>query len=410
MTRLLFLGLNFAPEEIGVGHYSTQLVEHWLGHGHEATIVAAKPYYPQWHTWPGYKAGWQSGAHGAARICRCPIYVPSKPTGFRRIVHYATFGLSAFFPAITAAIRTRPDIVMTVAPSLLAAPIALVAAKVCGARSWLHVQDFEVQAAFATGLLGDSGFIARLAKRFERWTFGKFDTVSTISSQMCKRLAQNDVQQDRIVEMRNWADLDQISPLSAPSSYRERWAVKTPHVALYSGNIANKQGLDLIIDAARILKDRKDLTFVICGNGSDRSALEERSGSLPNVQFHDLQPRAELGELLGLATIHLLPHLERAADLMLPSKLANMLASGRPVVATAVEGTGLSQEVEGVGLVTPPRDADAFASAIVTLMEDPALHSRFSAAARLRAETRWNKQEILAPFMEAAGVPRLAKR
>ena len=403
MSVLLFLGLNFAPEEIGVGHYSRQLIDHWLDHGHEASIITAKPYYPQWETWPGFRSGWQTWNYGRARLYRCPIYVPHNPTGSKRIVHYASFGLSTLLPTILSALREKPDVVMTVAPSLVAAPVALIAAKLCGARSWLHVQDFEVQAAFATGLLGNRGMVAQLARRFERWVFGKFDTVSSISPQMCERLADQGVRPERIVEMRNWADLDQISPLAGLSKFRDRWKIRTPHVALYSGNIANKQGLDLIIDAARLLKDRTDLTFVICGNGSERRSLEERSGGLPNVQFHDLQPRADLNELLGLATVHLLPHLERTADLMLPSKLANMLASGRPVVATAVDGTGLSQEVEGVGLVTPPRDANAFASALVALMDDPQVHAQLSTAARKRAETRWDKQTILAPFLIAAG-------
>ncbi|HET8612497.1 MAG TPA: glycosyltransferase, partial [Sphingomonas sp.] len=105
-----------------------------------------------------------------------------------------------------------------------------------------------------------------------------------------------------------------------------------------------------------------------------------------------------LGELLGLADVHLLPQIVGAADLVLPSKLTNMLASGRPVVATAAPGTGLADEVEGCGIVTPPGDAAAFAAAIERLIDDPGERARLGRAARTRAEERWSRAGVLGRF------------
>ncbi|HZF46892.1 MAG TPA: glycosyltransferase, partial [Sphingomonadaceae bacterium] len=181
------------------------------------------------------------------------------------------------------------------------------------------------------------------------------------------------------------------------------WNITTPHVALYSGNIANKQGIELVIEAARLLQSRDDLTFVICGEGPNRARLEAEAAALPNMRLHDLQPRERLGELLGMATVHLLPQLAGAADLVLPSKLTNMLASGRPVVATADPGTGLADEVDGVGMVTPPGDAAAFAGAIASLVDDPESAARLGKAARERAEQRWSRKAILRGFIEKSG-------
>jgi colanic acid biosynthesis glycosyl transferase WcaI len=121
---------------------------------------------------------------------------------------------------------------------------------------------------------------------------------------------------------------------------------------------------------------------------------------LPNICFGPLARREDLGELLGLATVHLLPQLVGAADLLLPSKLTNMLASGRPVIATAGAGTGLSEEVRGCGLVTPAGDAIAFAHAITELLDDPVCRSKYGLAARARAEKRWSRDSILC-YLEA---------
>ena len=103
-------------------------------------------------------------------------------------------------------------------------------------------------------------------------------------------------------------------------------------------------------------------------------------------------------ELLELAAVHLLPQVDAAADLVLPSKLANMLLSGRPVIATALAGTGLFDEVDGCGVAVPPGDAAALAAAVVRLADDPALAARLGAAARTRAAERWSREAILAEF------------
>jgi len=105
-----------------------------------------------------------------------------------------------------------------------------------------------------------------------------------------------------------------------------------------------------------------------------------------------------LPELLALADVHLLPQIAGAADLVLPSKLTNMLASGRAVVATAALGTGLADEVEGCGVVTPPGDALAFADAITRLIDDHTMRTRLGATARVRAEERWSRNAILKRF------------
>src|SRR5688500_7554758 len=151
--RVLFLGLNYPPEEIGIAVYSAGLCEELAARGHEVRAIAAHPYYPQWKVFAGHGGWWKQTREGGVRLTRCPIYVPANPTGARRILHHVSFLLSAFVPMMRTATEFRPDVVMTVAPSLIASPLAWLAAKIAAAKSWLHVQDFEVESAFATGLL-----------------------------------------------------------------------------------------------------------------------------------------------------------------------------------------------------------------------------------------------------------------
>lgn len=292
----------------------------------------------------------------------------------------------------------RPDVVWVVVPAFFCAPGAWLTARLSGAPVWLHVQDYEVDAAFDLGLLKGER-IKRFVLAVERFIFKRFDVVSTISGRMLDRALSKGVKPDRAVMFPNWVDISSIHPRLAGGSYRAELGFSADDVvALYSGNMGNKQGLEILADAARLLVTHPTLRFVFCGNGAGRAELEARCAGLPNVTFLDLQPLERLGDLLTCADIHLLPQRADAADLVMPSKLTGMLASGRPVVVTAHPGTEVARVVEGCGLVVPPEQANVFADAIAALADDAEQRARFGVAARRYAEENLDKDAVLRRF------------
>lgn len=397
--RIALIGINYAPEEIGIGRYSADLARSLAARGHEVEVIAGKPYYPHWRVPDAFRGGgWRTSVEDGVRIVRCPHYVPADPTGVRRIIHLASFAAAALGPAIGLAVRRRdrrPDVVICIAPALLSVPAAWLGAVLCRARLWVHVQDFEVEAAFATGLVSARGLAARIALGFEKAVLRLADRVSSISPQMCARLLQKGIPANHILEIRNWADGAETSATTAGGDYRSQWKLGAAKVALYSGNIANKQGIEVVIEAARRLVHREDIAFVICGDGPNRRRLEEAAAGLGNVHFFPLQPSRRVAELLRLATVHLLPQIAGAADLVLPSKLTNMLASGRPIIATTELGTGIHDEVTGCGICTAPGDAAALAEAVVSLVDDPDLCAALGSEGTRRAVDRWSRETII---------------
>ncbi|KAA8606411.1 colanic acid biosynthesis glycosyl transferase [Salipiger aestuarii] len=400
--RVLIVSLNYAPEMIAIGVYSSGMAEYMSRNGVETHVIAARPYYPAWRTYEGWRRPWWALRRGpeGTRVVHCPIYVPRAPTGGRRILHHLSFALSAFPVLLWKALIQRPDLILLVAPSLISAPGVLAAARLSGAATWLHVQDFEVEAAFATGLLDQKSLVGRLAERFEHAVLGSFDRVSSISGPMLSRLRRKDVAEWRITEFRNWADISKVKPITGVSPLKAELGIDTPHVALYSGNLANKQGLEILPDMARRLRHRTDLTIAVCGDGPMRGILKQQAQDLPMMRFFPLQPVDRLSDLLGMADLHLLPQIAGAADLVLPSKLTNMLASGRPVLATADPDTALGQEVTGCGRLVPPGDAAALAREVEALLDDAPERTRLGAAAGARAVERWDMRSILARFRE----------
>lgn len=398
--KVLIYGINFAPELTGVGKYSGEMATWLAAKGHEVRVITAPPYYPNWSIGVGYSSRrWRRENVEGVGVWRCPLWIPSTVTGLKRLLHLASFALSSL-PAMLLQLRWRPDIIWIVEPALFCAPTAAAIARLSGGKAWLHVQDYEVDAAFELGLLRGA-FLRRLVLAGERWLMQRFDRVSTISGRMLQLALAKGVESERLRFFPNWVDIASVQPMSS-SSYRAELGIPANAiVALYSGNMGRKQGLEVLADTALHLQDERDLAFVFCGDGPGKEDLIQRCGGLPNVRFLDLQPVERLSDLLALADVHLLPQKADAADLVMPSKLTGMLASGRPVVATAAQTTELGQVVQEraqCGVLVPPDNFKAIAKAVLELAKDPERRARLGASGRAYAEREVDREVVLCRF------------
>ncbi len=469
--KILLYGINFAPELTGIGKYTGEMAAWLAAQGHEVRVVTAPPYYPAWAVSPGYSGrAWRTEVWQGVAVWRCPLWVPPQPGGLKRLLHLASFALTSL-PVMLRQVLWRPQVVWVVEPALFCAPAAVVVARLSGAKAWLHVQDFEVDAAFSLGLL-KGAWMQRLVAGAERWLMRRFDVVSTISQRMHQRLLDKGVAPGRAVVAANWVDISAITVggmdcraslamTEGCNHFRTQLGIAPDAVvALYSGNMGAKQGLELLADVARL---SPELVFVFCGNGVGRVDLVQRCAGLNNVHFLDLQPMARLNELLAMADVHLLPQRADAADLVMPSKLTGMLASGRPVLATAHLGTELANVVNGsplpviasearqsmpagsslpviasearqsmpagsplpvvasearqsmpagssrpegpamtfdaCGIVVPPEQPQVFAAALLHLAQDAAARARMGAAARRYAQNNLHIDAVLGRFV-----------
>ncbi|MBR1207474.1 MULTISPECIES: WcaI family glycosyltransferase [unclassified Bradyrhizobium] len=395
--RILLVGINYAPDLIGVAKYNTELCESLVAEGHEVRVITAPPYYPAWRIPAGFDSHYFRARNvNGVEITRAPIYVPRKPTGAKRLLHHASFALTSALPMLTKALEWHPDVMLSTAPSLMSSALVSFVARRIGVKSWLHVQDFEVDAAFDLGFLRN-GALRRLMLGAESRILRSFDRVSSISPQMVDRLLAKGVPAERTVEIRNWIDTNAIFPRSRQTRYRHEFGIgESDIVGLYSGTMSTKQGLDLVIDAASILQhSHPDIHFILAGEGPDKARLIKMAAGRSNVHFLGLQPNESFNELMATADVHLIPQKAEAADLVLPSKLGAVLGSARPVIAMATEGTGLAEEVNGAGMVVSPGDTRALADAICTLAQNPALCAAFRAEGRKRSLERWDRRAIV---------------
>jgi colanic acid biosynthesis glycosyl transferase WcaI len=404
--RVLLYGINYAPELTGCGKYTGEMAAWLAARRAEITVVTAPPYYPSWrvdppHAWHLYRAETRDGVE----VVRCPLFVPRRASGLMRVLHLLSFALTSLPVLLWFALRRRPDVIMAIEPPFLGAPAAWLAARLSGAAAWLHVQDFEIDAAFDLGLLR-SNTLRKLVLRGESALLRRFDRVTTISERMRARLHAKGVPAQRAQLFPNWVDLERVKPL--PPRRRSARFGADDVVVLYSGNMGRKQGLEILLEAARLIAaaGERRVRVLLCGDGAERAELAAAAKDLANVSFAPLVPLERLNDLLNLADIHVLPQRADAEDLVFPSKLTNMLASGRPVVATAGPATQIATVLASCGVVVPPGDAAALATALCELASDTKRRLELGAEARRVAERFWDKNVVLArafaPYFDPA--------
>ena len=399
--RILIYGINYPPEQIATGKYTGEMAAWLAGQNHSVRVVTAHPYYPQWRVLEGYKA-WQYRRESidGVDVWRCPIWVPHAPSGMSRIVHLLSFTCSSF-PAMLMQLLWRPDIVLVIEPPLFCAPQAWFTARLCGAKAWLHVQDFEVSAFFGLGFMS-SGVFQKCVVACEGWLMRRFDHVSSISKAMVDRVIRLRVPEQNTSLFPNWVDTEYIRPDSGGRDLRSSWGFTDEQkIILYAGNIGKKQGLEMMLAVAVSLsKTHPHAVFLLVGEGAAKEQLvsEAQARGLTNMVFKPVQPLKDLPALLSLADLHLVIQKRGAADAVMPSKLTGILAAGGFSIITADEHTELGQLVcsnPGIAVLVEPENANALATAIVDFLDHGKTVRQHNTVARNYAEQHLSSTTVL---------------
>ncbi len=405
--KYLFVGLNYSPELTGIGKYSGEM-SNWLSSANDFQIkfITSLPYYPEWQVGDGYSSWRYITEHlNGVDVIRCPLFVPKKLTTLKRLIHLLTFAFSSF-GALLSQLLWRPDVVVVVVPTLFCAPFVLLYTKLVGAKSVIHIQDYELDAMLGLDMAGVSkgGSLVRIARSVERFLFKRFDRVSTISYSMQRKAIEKGVAEDKLIFFPNWVDTDFITPEANRLRFRQQWGFsESDKIILYSGNVGAKQGLQLLLSVARHYQQDPSIQFVVVGQGGYRSTLEKmaRDLKLSNFHFQDLVPYEDLPDLMAMADVHLVVQKRGAADVVLPSKLTSILSAGGHALITAESHTELGllcEKYPGIATCVEPESIDSFIEGLDRVLAmDTSIPNK---VARQYALDHLNKDAVLSAFSQ----------
>jgi len=211
----------------------------------------------------------------------------------------------------------------------------------------------------------------------------------------------------------NWVDTTNIYKTEPDLYVLKTLNIPTnKKIFFYSGSIGEKQGLEVLLKIApKLYLVNKDIFFLISGSGPYKNKLEEiaQSESILNIQFIDLQPNEIFNHLLNFSFAHLIIQKNQAADLLLPSKLTNILAVGGLAIVTASKGTSLYNILveNKMAVVIPPNDDDEICKAILYVCEssiNPDIKTNvenFKTSAIQYASRNLNKINIIDNFLNS---------
>ena len=218
---------------------------------------------------------------------------------------------------------------------------------------------------------------------------------------MARVLKQKGVADDRLAITPPWADGSKLYPLDhAENEFRQEIGIPGDHLAvMYSGNMGLGHRFETILAAARSLAPIDTVHFVFIGDGAKRPQIDafRRAHNLKNIIMLPYQPRERLRETLSAGDVHLISLDAKVQGLIVPSKLAGILAVGRPVVFLGSEQNSIAAAIlqEPCGYVIPEGDVSQLEAIIKRLMENPEHRRRLGEAARNLFEREYDRAVVV---------------
>ena len=397
-VKILIYCLNYHPEIVGAGKYSTEMSEWLSNRGFQVKVITSTPYYPEWKL--KSRNVYKKECINGVEVLRSPLWVPNNPNGPKRIIHLLSFAFLSL-PLLLRNFFWKPSLIITIAPTLFCIPGSIFLGLICGSktRNLLHIQDYEIEAAFKLGLLKGQK-LQNIILFLERIFLRRFNKITSISEAMVNHLKSKKIDDKKSIFFPNWIDTELIkSKRKFLNPYRRELSILDDEIVLhYSGALGTKQGIDIILESIELLKDTKKIVWVIGGEGPLKNLLIEKTKKYSNVRITKLQPIERISDWLTLADIHLLPQKIAAADLVLPSKLLGMMASGRPIVAISPKESELGRLVSVAGIQLDYDNAMDFSNAVLSLINNKEMTIQKGKNARKLVEELYDKKKVLSNF------------
>ncbi|WP_245977217.1 glycosyltransferase family 4 protein [Cryobacterium soli] len=336
------------------------------------STLTSHPHYPEWKIRPGYGRWKSTEVIDAVDVTRLRHYVPSNPGGFNRLVSELSFGLRLLF-----ARWGRPDVVIMVSPALFSTAIAMLRARFGPRKPVVNiwVQDIYSLGITETGM--GSGPVANLIASVERATLRAASGVVVIHDRFGEYLSRRlGVRPESIEVVRNWTHLDPAPPTDVAITRALHGWADGETVVLHAGNMGVKQGLENVVEAARLAEEQDSaVRFVLLGNGSQRNELQALGASISRLQFIGSLDDNGFQDALAAADVLLVNEKPGVSEMAVPSKLTSYFNAARPVIgATDPEGLTASEiETAEGGRIVRAGDPQALLDAALALGADPGL-------------------------------------
>lgn len=380
--RILFLSHYFPPE---VNAPATRTYEHckqWVKMGHEVTVVSCVPHHPMGEAYPGYKnklihVEYKDGI----KAIKILTYITANEGFLKRTLNYIFYMVMAI---LIAPFLPKSDVVISTSPQFFNGMAGYFVSRIKCCPWVLEIRDLWPESIVAVGAINNGKVIAVL-EAIERFIYRKADFIVPVTHAFKTHILARGGRQSCIEVIRNGVDLGFFSEQAPDDAYAESIGVKGKFVASYVGTHGMAHGLNIIIEAAELLRQREDIVFLMAGEGAERQRLVEEVAKrkLSNVIMLGQLPKADMPRLWSVSSVSLV--LLRKLDLfrsVIPSKIFESMAMKKPII---IGVDGESKDIineAGSGIAIEPENASSLAAAITKLADSTALCQQYGEQGR----------------------------
>jgi colanic acid biosynthesis glycosyl transferase WcaI len=397
--RVLILNQFFYPDHSATSQLMTDLAESLVEQGIEVTALSSRSRYQGGTPLPSCEQ------YRGVNIERAWATSFGKGSIAGRLSDYLSFFIGATWRL---ARTSRPDIVLALTTPPLIGLVAIIVGHLRGTRTVALVQDVYPDVAVALGTLSKGSPATRLLDYLSRVIFRRADRIVVLGDCMRERIIKKigESNSSRVDVIRNWADArqfdnpdeDEVNPFVVEHHLEDHFVV------LFSGNLGRVNEFRTVLEAARLLRERREILFLFIGEGAQKSEIEDFAArhGLRNVRLLPYQPRSQLRYSLRAGHALLVTLREGLAGLSVPSKAYAILAAGRALLYVGDSRSDVARMVleHECGAVVAAGESERLAQVILDWADDRKKLLGMNRAARAAFEKSFERGQAISAYLK----------
>jgi colanic acid biosynthesis glycosyl transferase WcaI len=366
-VKILFFSSCYKPDGGPLAPLIGLLAESLVKRGHDVTVISSVPHFPTGYIQNSFM-GWtvRRTVENGVRIIRIPLPSVDRKNLMNRMLQFFIYQVGAVLEGFS----VSADAVISHTPGLEVWLPFMVHGLLRKRKTIYSIHDVYPDVGIRMGIFR-SRWVISMVKALEESCIRKADRVRVLSRSFIQRIRELGAREENIILIYDWVEICENHTGTRINEFAREYDLAGTTNVFYTGNIGNIQGLETVIDAARILSANQNIRFVFVGDGGAKDSLKKLASTyrLDNILFIPYQPRERMTEVLACSDVGLVSLKKGLGFGALPSKIYTILANGKPVVACIDEGCDAWDLVRraDAGLCVSPENPQELADAIVKI-------------------------------------------
>jgi glycosyltransferase involved in cell wall biosynthesis len=404
--KILYVSQYFPPEMGAPAGRAAELSRLWAEDDHEVTVLTGFPNHPTGIVPPKYRPKFRrlvahETYHGVNVVRTWLLPFPNRKP-YERMLNYSSFCVSS---ATTGVFLHQPDVVIATSPQLLVGLSGWWLARCNGVPFVFEVRDLWPESLAAVGMGNQNSPLHRSLAKIAGFLYRSCDRLVVVTPAFKEYLVEHwRVPEEKIFVVENGVETSLFSRLAPNLAIRRELGAEGKFVASYIGTMGNAHGLETLLEAATLLRERApNVLFLLVGEGAEKARIVSlaRSRGLANVRFVGQQSREKIPAYITASDACLV--LLKKSELfktVLPTKMLEFMSCARPVILGVDGHARKVLEQANAGIFITPEDPSALADAIMQLAGDPALRESLGRNGRQHVLQYFSRQHTAKVYLD----------